>query len=166
MKELQYHPIAEVFPLLDDAELKALADDIAANGCKLPIVLHEGKILDGRNRYRACLSVGVDPPLNEWDKRGSPVAFVVSTNLHRRHLNSTQRAFAALEIEKLLAVDAKQRQRVALKNGNHKRHGKAAIVQEIAQSRDRSRNEAATLAKTNHQYVSDARRNGGEWPGI
>jgi ParB-like chromosome segregation protein Spo0J len=48
---MEFHPIANVWPMLDDDALKALADDIRANGQSVPIVTYEGKILDGRNRY-------------------------------------------------------------------------------------------------------------------
>ncbi len=53
--DLQSHPIADAFPLIGGTEFDALVADIKANGVHEPIVLYEGKILDGRNRYRASL---------------------------------------------------------------------------------------------------------------
>jgi hypothetical protein len=74
----------------------ALRDDIAAHGQRDPIALLGGQILDGRNRYRACRELGIKPQSREWDGKGSsPVALVLSANLHRRHLTSSQRAAAA-----------------------------------------------------------------------
>ncbi|MFO0796341.1 MAG: hypothetical protein U0804_02625 [Gemmataceae bacterium] len=97
MKELEAHPFAGIFPMLIDADLDALADDIAANGLHHPIWLYEGKVLDGRHRYRACLMRGVDPRFEEYAGH-DPLGFVLSRNLRRRHLNESQRAMVATKI--------------------------------------------------------------------
>jgi ParB-like nuclease domain len=60
-KKYPFHPLADVFPLMQGAEFKDLLEDIKANGQLEPIVLYENKILDGRNRYRACQASGVVP---------------------------------------------------------------------------------------------------------
>jgi ParB-like chromosome segregation protein Spo0J len=59
---LAYHSIADVFPLLEQGEFDALVADIQQYGLREPVVLFEGKILDGRNRYRASLQAGVECP--------------------------------------------------------------------------------------------------------
>ena len=98
----QFHPLAEMFPLMEGAELKALAADIGAHGLVEPIILYEDKILDGRNRYLACREAGVEPTYRPLLSCDDPLAFVVSANLHRRHLTSEQKR--AL-IDKLLKAD-------------------------------------------------------------
>ena len=60
-KPLQFHPLADIFPLLEGREFDELVEDIRLHGLHEQIVLHDDKILDGRNRYRACQEVGVAP---------------------------------------------------------------------------------------------------------
>ena len=91
---MEFHEYANIFPLLEDADIRQLADSIKANGLRHKITTYEGKILDGRNRYKACLLAGVDPGYREY-KGKDPIAFVIDENLHRRHLNESQRAMAA-----------------------------------------------------------------------
>ena len=98
--EFEVHPAAEIFPLLNADGISELADDIERNGLQLPIVLCDGKLLDGRNRLAACTLVGVDPEFVDYDG-DDPVGYVVSLNLHRRHLSPSQRAIIASRIAEL-----------------------------------------------------------------
>lgn len=99
MSKLKDHPLAEIFPLMPDAEIVSLAEDIKAHGCKSKITMYEGKILDGRNRYRACLLAEVEPITVEF-KGDDPLAHVVSLNLYRRQLTASQRAEVAARLAK------------------------------------------------------------------
>jgi protein gp37/ParB-like chromosome segregation protein Spo0J len=94
---MEFHPIAEVWPLLEDDALRALSDDIKANGQSVPIVTYEGKILDGRNRYRACEIAGVEPRFEEYTGP-NPIFKAISLNEQRRHLTASQRALIAARL--------------------------------------------------------------------
>ena len=95
---MEVHPAAQLFPLLEAGELEALAADIAANGLQQPVVLDtDGRVLDGRNRVRACELAGVTPDYSVYDG-DDPVGFVVSANIHRRHLSESQRAMIAARL--------------------------------------------------------------------
>src|SRR6516164_2413820 len=88
------HPYADKFPLLSDAELVELAQDIAANGLHNPITVdRDGKILDGRNRFNACKRAGVEPSVVVYDG-DDPAAYVIAQNVHRRHMSDGARAMA------------------------------------------------------------------------
>src|SRR5262245_5919227 len=95
---MEFHPVANIFPMMSAEEFEALKADIAAHGQREPIWLYEGKIVDGRNRYNACEEIGIEPQCREWSGSGSLTAFVVSLNLIRRHLNETQRGMVAARI--------------------------------------------------------------------
>ena len=83
---MKAHPYADAWPMLDDDELAELAEDIAANGLRDPIVTYGGLILDGRNRYAACEAAEVEPAFVEFDgDDDAALAFVQSVNNARRH---------------------------------------------------------------------------------
>ena len=94
---IEFHPLANIFPLLDGDEFQSLADDIREHGLRESIWLYDGQILDGRNRYRACAIAGVDADFRQYNG-DDPLAFVISLNLKRRHLNESQRAMVAAKI--------------------------------------------------------------------
>ncbi len=99
--ELRAHPLAEQFPLMEGAEYERFKRDIARNGLIDPITVHDGLILDGRHRYRACRELGIEPRTVEWDGTGSIVSFVCSRNAHRRQLTDGGRAMIAARIANL-----------------------------------------------------------------
>lgn len=110
--DYQDHPIAALFPLMTEPELKELAKDIGERGQREPIILHQTKILDGRNRYRACLMAGREPVLTTYHGT-DPIRDVLSWNLHRRHLTTSQRGMVAQAALPMLEAQAKERQRDA-----------------------------------------------------
>ena len=97
--DYEFHPIANIFPLMGDAELTVLADDIRAHGLRETIWLKDGRVIDGRNRWRACTMAGVQPRFRPfYGEENELLAFVVSLNLHRRHLSESQRAMCASRV--------------------------------------------------------------------
>ncbi len=93
----RFHPVANIFPLLEGEAFDCLVQDIQTNGLRDPIVEYEGLILYGRNRFRGCLKAGVEPRLVPFAGK-DPISFVLSKNLHRRHLNESQRAMIAVRL--------------------------------------------------------------------
>lgn len=91
------HPIADIFPMLPPDELQRLADDIASRGLLDPVVLLDDMVLDGRNRYAACLLAKVTPDFVEFTGDDA-LGYVIAKNLHRRHMNESQRAAVAAKL--------------------------------------------------------------------
>ena len=91
---MKFHPYADVLPLLEGEAFESLVADIRANGLLEPITIHGGLILDGRNRYRACEAARIEPKFLEFDG-DDPLGFVLSLNVHRRHLSESQRSLIA-----------------------------------------------------------------------
>jgi hypothetical protein len=102
---LQFHPLADLFPLIDGAEFDELVADVRAHGVREAVVLLD-LILDGRNRYRAAHAAGVNCPTGIYDG-DDPVGFVVSLNLRRRHLSESQRAMVAAKLATLRSGNAR-----------------------------------------------------------
>lgn len=97
MATLANHELANIFPLMEGEPFKELVDDIKVNGLREPITLLDGLILDGRNRYRACRELRIEPAFVRL-KGDDPLAYVISMNLRRRHLKESQRAMIAAKL--------------------------------------------------------------------
>lgn len=152
---LESHEVANIFPLMTGEEFENLKNDIRENGLIEPIWTYQGRIIDGRNRYKACLEVGVQPKVREWGGNGSLVSFVVSMNLHRRHLSSGQKATAAFDALPMYESEARERQLATLRRGDE-----TPVSQKI-DSRDSNGGKAVAVAArdfgTNRQYIADVK---------
>jgi len=100
MTELEPHPLAQLFPPISEEELAQLGRDLALHGQLEPIVLYQGKILDGVNRYRACRRMNREPwtiEFNQESVKRTPEEYAIAANVLRRHLTQAQRAAIAVE---------------------------------------------------------------------
>jgi hypothetical protein len=98
--QYQFHPLAHLFPEPDAEQLAALDENIRKHGLREPMVLYQGKILDGKIGYRACIAAGVEPRFVTYDG-DDPVSYLISLNLKRRHLSESQRAMVAAKLARL-----------------------------------------------------------------
>jgi hypothetical protein len=109
-RQFEFHPLADMFPLMEGEEFRALVEDMRVRKrVNLPIMLFEGKILDGRNRYNALVELGWEVPTRTFSGSHQKARdYVISANIHRRHLTNEQKR--AL-IENLLKADPEKSDR-------------------------------------------------------
>jgi N6-adenosine-specific RNA methylase IME4 len=103
---LKFHPLANLFPMLGEAELAELGGDIEQNGQVETVKLHREMVLDGRNRYTACIKRGLGVRVEVFagtDREA--LAYVIAKNLRRRHLTESQRAMVAAKLATLRIGD-------------------------------------------------------------
>jgi len=146
---MKFHEIADLFPLIYGDEFQLLCEDIKKEGLNHPVVLLDNTILDGRNRYRACVKVDIEPTFEEF-KGGDPLAFVLSENLHRRHLTASQRAALAAEVANI---------NLGSYSGNQYESG----VRKIADTK--SSKEVSDLFQVGKRYVEEAKTIKENYPG-
>jgi len=89
IREYEFHPLADMFPLIEGEDFDQLVEDIGNRGILSPIILYEGKILDGRNRYRAAKEAGHKFTDRQAGTSGRPPDFWPPPgSSHRRTLRS------------------------------------------------------------------------------
>ena len=116
---LPIHPYAELFPAMSSPDFDRLCGDIQRHGLQEEIVVYEGQVLEGRHRYLACLAKRVPPRFRPYaGECGSPLSYVVTRNLHRRHLSESQRALLAARLKPQFEREARQRQLASLQQGS------------------------------------------------
>ena len=145
------HPAANLFPMMTEEEFEELKDDVQKHGQILPIILHEGKILDGRNRAMVCHQLGITPKVETWDGDGSPTDYAIGLNAKRRNLTKTQLSCVATDALPLYEAEAAERARVA----PHQEDAKEKIPDH---SKGQARDKAAAAVGVNPRYVSDAKK--------
>jgi len=142
-----------IFPAAKAEDYTRLRDDIRDSGYdqKQPVIVYEGEIIDGWNRWTACLELKITPPTRQFDGSDTEaIAFVMRTN-KRRNLNSGQWACIAAEAEDIMqAIKAEAEKRM--------KAGKVNLTQIIVEGRQEreTATKAAELFNTNRTYVNQA----------
>ena len=163
---LEIHPAALIMPEMTPQEYDEFKEDILGNGLIHPIVIFQGKVLDGRHRYNACRELGIEVWGRKWEGGMDPIEYVVSNNIHRRHLTTTQRAKAAALAMDYHAAEAKERQRAAGAANLQKHHLESGHVVEdivvepapqLTTENTKARDAAGRLFGVSGRSVSDAK---------
>jgi hypothetical protein len=161
---MEIHPLCQTFPEMSTEEYKALSADIANHGLLEPIWTHQGQIIDGRHRYRAACELKIVPEYREWNgEGGSLLAVMVSKNLHRRHLDASQRAAIAAEVKPKIEAEIREQLKskakaIGPRGGRGRKKGLDENVKTLSEPRRNARAEAAAMLDVAPSYVSEAER--------
>jgi ParB/Sulfiredoxin domain len=119
---MRSHRLAGLIPPMTDDEYVELREDIREHGLRAPIVIFDGKVLDGRHRLRACRELKIEPETIEFSG-DDPVSFVTSMNLIRRNLTPSQAAMVGAKILPELTKEAQKRAANGGRRGRDTRYG-------------------------------------------
>ena len=148
-----FHPAADLFPKMGAQAMDALKADIAEHGLQEPIILLEGKIIDGRNRYLACEQLNIEAKYHELERCDDPVALVVSLNLHRRHLTTSQRAMIAAKLSNGTQGGDRKSRKIKGSNGPLKTDDAAKLMKSAARPlNERRRCSALAIRKPSPRW--------------
>lgn len=156
---MKAHPSADAFPIPNESDFAALVDDIRVHGLIHPIVVHDGLILDGRTRWKACEALGMKPKTVAWttDNGTSPTVYVISANLHRRHLTPSQKAAIAADLMPQFRKEAKERQQASGKEVHRGAPKKGGVkIDTSFRSEGKARTVAAKSVGVSAGYVGEA----------
>lgn len=88
---MEFHPVTENYPLVEGNAREEMLEDLLKHGLIVPIVLWQGKIIDGRNREILCEEAGIEKKYTTWEGKEEDLQdYVESLNEHRRHLTYDQ----------------------------------------------------------------------------
>ena len=90
--------LAEAFRGPTPLEYKTLKDDIELNGQQVPIAFKDKKIVDGRQRKRACIELGITPRYEELPDDIDPARFLMAMHRKYRDLSKNDLALAAAQL--------------------------------------------------------------------
>lgn len=161
--DFKEHELSKIIPSMSEEEYQGFKEDIRINGLNHPIILYEGKVLDGRHRYRACQELKIEIRTEEY-KGDQPLTYIISQNIKRRHLTQSQIAAIAVELLPKLEEEAKKRQ--ATSTGGKEPKLKQHVTKVSQAERGRSREHVSKLFGVGASYISDAKRIKEEKPEI
>jgi len=134
-KDIPFHPAAAIFPMMEGKSLEDFKADIEEYGVREPAEVLNGKLIDGRNRYVVCLELGIKCPTVDVTV-DDPVAYVLSKNLHRRHMTPSQLSMVGDKARAIYDKEAKERQKEHGGTAPGKITGGKVTISDFGKARD------------------------------
>ena len=150
--------LATLIPPLQDVEQKMLTESILANGCEMPLVVWNGIIVDGHNRYRICVENNIPfaTEEKEFESKDAVKVWIIRNQLGRRNLQDFQRCELVLPLEELLKSEAERARRDAIRN--YRRGNTVETPQNSAASNKETRDILSEMAGVSHDTLTKAKK--------
>ena len=154
---LEYHPVVFAYNEYPPDDFADLVEDIRANGLINPVVLYNGKIIDGRHRYRAMTILGIEVSVEAGtaveigNKVSDLYAYVISANSQRRNQNDSQKRASIAEVITLKQAEGVKQVSAGRPSldaeGNKTKETWKDVVEEHPEFSDRSIRRAVRVAQ-------------------
>ena len=104
--------LQSVMPPLQNNEMELLTQSLLEEGCREPLVIWNGMLVDGHNRYRICHEYDIPFAVveMEFSDLGAAITWSIRNQIARRNLTPFQRCEMVLPFEAELKAEAKKRQ--------------------------------------------------------
>jgi len=154
-----------IYPEARDEDYAGLVDSIRHNGFdpKFPIVVYQGEILDGWNRWRACEELDIKPVLTTFTGSDMEAFDFMRLTNNRRNLTSSQRACVAIEagpileaIQTAVAADRVEKQKANAANQYSEPSDKKLSQATKDHHATSAPTKIATAFDTNRSYINQA----------
>ena len=170
ISELKIEPdFKNLLPPLDAETYTDLERDIISNGLINPIVIWNGYIADGHNRYEICKSHRIENvQVRELDKesKSDVMQWIVTNQFAKRNLTKSEKVILLAKVEEQIAKEAKERQgtRTDLnitsnltegsKSGNHYSETAEVMAKKLGVSKNTYKNMKAVVEKGTPKQIA------------
>lgn len=140
-----------LIPPLAADELRQLEENILRDGCRDPLVVWNGVLIDGHNRHEICTRHGLpfETKAIGFDDRSHAEEWIIRNQFGRRNLPAYERTKLALRLEETIAGRAKERQQGG--------QGGILLCQKSDEAID-TKKELAKIAGVSHDTIAKVKK--------
>lgn len=142
-----------LIPKLSNEEFKQLEENIKSEGCREALIVWNGILIDGHNRYKICKQNNIDFKIIEknFSNREEAKMWIIKNQFGRRNLSIYDRSVLALKLENLFKEKAKANM-LATQNNN------SASAFQKSEKQINTTKEIAKIAGTSHDTISKVKK--------
>ena len=144
----------KLIPALTKEEYKQLENNCIAEGIREKILIWNGFIIDGHNRYEISLKwdLEIQTETKHFQDEEAVKEWMILNQFGRRNLSNYQRSVLALELEEVFSKKAKENQLSSLKKG--------VSVPQISAKREpiETRKELSKVANVSHDTIAKVKK--------